>query len=69
MRMRYRFEVKGGEVFMSITQLIITILGIALMVVGVFRLIGGVLEPISVIISLILIGVGFALATRRGITL
>lgn len=58
----------GGDLFMSITKLLLLVLGAFLLIAGVMRLIGASFG-IDLILPLLLIVVGFLLISGRGISL
>jgi hypothetical protein len=60
--------VDGGNLFMSITKLLLLVLGAFLLIAGVMRLIGASFG-IDLILPLLLIVVGFLLISGRGISL
>lgn len=54
---------------MSLTRLLLLILGGICLISGVFKLIQGPADIVNIAIALLLIVVGFVLVTGRGITL
>lgn len=54
---------------MSLTKLLLLVLGAICLIAGVFRLIDSPLDFMNIAIALVLIVVGFVLVTGRGITL
>lgn len=54
---------------MSLTKLLLLVLGAICLIVGVFRLVQGPVDLINVAIALVLMMVGYFLVTGRGITL
>lgn len=54
---------------MSITKLLLLVLGAICLIAGVFKLIQGPFDWITVGIALVLMVVGYVLVTGRGITL
>ena len=54
---------------MSITKLLLLVLGAVCLIAGVFKLVQGPYDFINVGVALVLLVVGFVLVTGRGITL
>ncbi len=61
-------SVRGGE-FMSLTDLIVKVLGIVCLVAGVLRLVQGPLDIINIAVALLLLVIGYVLVTGKGFTL
>ena len=54
---------------MSLTKLLLLVLGAICLVAGVFKLVEGAMDIWNIGVALVLIVVGFVLVTGRGVTL
>lgn len=54
---------------MSITRLLLLVLGAICLIAGVFKLVSGPYDFLNIGIALVLIVIGYVLVTNRGLTL